>query len=55
MFRDKKYCMLIFLKNPTEIEPFEIDKTGFGMMSSWVSIDDINRIKVQQKRPQLHA
>lgn len=44
-FKDKKYCMLIFLKNPQEIEPFEIDKTGFGMMSAWITVSDINKIK----------
>ena len=44
-FKDKKYCMLIFLKNPQQIEPFEIDKTGFGTMSSWIIVDDISKIK----------
>jgi ASC-1-like (ASCH) protein len=44
-FKDKKYCLLIFLKNPVEIEPFEIDKTGFGAMSSWITVDDIAKIK----------
>jgi len=46
MFKNKKYCLLVFLKNPVEIKPFEIDKTGFGAMSAWIAIDDINRIKV---------
>lgn len=45
MFKNKKYCMLIFLKNPQKIEPFEIDKSGFGAMSAWISVNDINRIK----------
>jgi len=44
-FKDKKYCMLIFLKNPVEIKPFEIDKTGFGAMAAWITIDDISKIK----------
>jgi len=44
-FKDKKYCMLIFLKNPQKVEPFEIDKTGYGMMSSWITVDDILKIK----------
>lgn len=44
-FKDKKYCILIFLKNPQEIKPFEIDKTGFGMMSAWISIDSLSEIK----------
>ncbi len=46
LFKDKKYCMLIFLKNPKKIKPFNIDKSGFGAMSAWISIDDVNRIKV---------
>ena len=44
-FKDKKYCMLIFLKNPQEIKPFEINKTGFGAMSAWITVDSISRIK----------
>ena len=40
-----KYCLLIFLKNPVRIKPFEIDKTGFGMMSAWISVKNINKIK----------
>lgn len=44
-FKNKKYCILIFIKNPKEIKPFEINKTGFGAMSSWITIDDISKIK----------
>lgn len=44
-FKDKKYCILVFLKNPLKIKPFDIDKTGFGMMSAWISIADVNKIK----------
>jgi len=45
LFKNKKYCLLIFLKNPKKIEPFEINKAGFGMMSAWLSIENIDRIK----------
>lgn len=45
IFKDKKYCMLIFLRNPRRIEPFEIDKTGFGAMSAWLTVENINRIR----------
>lgn len=45
LFKNKNYCLLIFLKNPENIEPFEIDKTGFGMMSAWLSVENIDRIK----------
>ncbi len=43
--RNKKYCMLIFLKNPKAIEPFEISKKGFGLMAAWICVDDVGRIK----------
>ncbi len=45
-FKDKKYCLLIFLKDPKKIKPFYINKTGFGMMSAWLVVEDINKIKV---------
>lgn len=45
MIKNKKYCILIFLKNPQKIESFEIDKSGFGIMSAWISINNINHIK----------
>ena len=43
--KNKNYCLLIFLKNPETIVPFDIDKTGFGLMSAWICVDDIERIK----------
>lgn len=48
LFKNKKYCLLIFLKNPKKIKPFEVDKTGFGAMSAWITIDNINKIKKYQ-------
>ena len=41
----KKYCILIFLKNVQKVEPFEIDKKGFGAMTAWISMENINMIK----------
>ena len=48
MFKDKKYCLLIFLKDAQDIEPFEINKNGFGNMSAWISIEDIKKIKLSK-------
>jgi len=45
LFKNKKYCLLIFLKDPKKIESFEINKRGFGMMSAWLTVKNINRIK----------
>ena len=46
LFKNKNYCLLIFLKNPEKIKPFEINKAGFGIMSAWLTIGNIDRIKV---------
>ncbi len=43
---DKKYCILIFLKDAQKIQPFSIDKTGFGSASAWLCVGDINRVKL---------
>lgn len=45
-FKDKKYCLLVFLKNPVKIKPFQISKKGFGNMCAWISVDNINKIKI---------
>lgn len=43
--KDKKYCLLVFLKNAQKIEPFKIDKTGFGNACAWICVDEIKKIK----------
>ena len=44
-FKQKRYCMLIYLKNVQRVVPFEIHKQGFGAMASWLCVDDMGRIK----------
>lgn len=46
LFKDKKYCLLIFLRHPKAIAPFQINKTGFGMMSAWLTVENIDKIKI---------
>ncbi len=41
----KNYCLLVSLENPQKIKPFEIDKTGFGAMSAWITDEDVNKTK----------
>lgn len=45
-FKTKKYCILIFLKKPQKIAPFEINKKGFGSQTAWITIKNINQIKI---------
>lgn len=52
MFKDKKYCLLIFLKEAKKVKPFQISKKGFGAMSAWITIDNVNKIhRGQTKKP----
>jgi hypothetical protein len=44
-FREKRYCILVFLRDAREVEPFWIDKRGFGVMSAWITVDDVDRIR----------
>ena len=46
--QNKKYCVLIFIKNPLVIKPFHIDKRGYGMQSAWISVKNINQIKTKK-------
>jgi hypothetical protein len=46
MFKDKRYCILIFLKNPEVVQPFHINKKGFGAMSAWITVEDIREIQL---------
>lgn len=41
----KRYCILVFLKNPRKIPPFEINKKGFGSACAWLTAENIERIK----------
>lgn len=43
--KDKKYCILVFLSDVEGVNPFEIDKSGYGSMSAWITVKDINKIK----------
>jgi hypothetical protein len=41
----RNYCILVFLENVSKIEPFNIDKTGFGNANAWLTVKDIDKIK----------
>ncbi|MDD4989866.1 MAG: hypothetical protein PHW31_00985 [Candidatus Pacebacteria bacterium] len=41
----KNYCVIVFFDKVEKITSFEIDKTGFGAMSAWICIDNVNKIK----------
>lgn len=37
----KRYAILIFLKDPKQIEPFTLDKTGYGNACAWICTENI--------------
>ncbi len=45
-FKDKRFCMLIFLEHPESVQPFNISKEGFGAMAAWLSAKSINELRV---------
>ncbi len=45
MFKDKKYCIIMFLRNLVPIKPFNVNKKGYGSMSSWICLNKIDGIK----------
>jgi ASC-1-like (ASCH) protein len=50
MFKDKKYCLLVFLKNPLRVRPFLVKKSGFGLMSAWLTMRSISQVKIANNR-----
>ena len=40
-FKNKNYCILMFLKNVKKIEPFNINKKGYGLMNAWICVENI--------------
>lgn len=40
-----KYCLLVFLKGAHKVKPFKIDKSGYGLMSAWISVENIEKIR----------
>ena len=49
-FKDKKYCILMFLKNSEKINSFEIDKKGYGLMSAWMCVDNIRCVEIIKEK-----
>ena len=41
----KRYCILVFLRNPAKVQPFTIDKKGFGNANAWITVDDIGLLR----------
>ncbi len=43
----KHYCILMFLEKPRKVQPFGINKTGFGNATAWLCVSNIANIQVR--------
>lgn len=46
----KNCCILVFFNKVERVKPFNINKTGFGAMSAWITVDNINKLKYSTKK-----
>ncbi|MCJ7658325.1 MAG: hypothetical protein MUO67_04155 [Anaerolineales bacterium] len=44
----KRYLVLIEVSEVSEIEPFSIDKSGYGNMDDWLPVENIRQVKIFQ-------
>jgi len=44
--KGKKYLIAVRIKDVQKIQPFDIDKSGFGLMSAWLCLDEL---KIKEK------
>ena len=42
---NKNYAIFVHFDDVKKIEPFDIDKTGFGMQAAWLTIHSLEKIK----------
>ncbi len=45
----KKYIVLMWLEHAQAIEPFFIDKTGFGTGAAWLTLEDITKVQTSHR------
>lgn len=41
----KNFCTLVFIDNIQKIKPFDVDKTGYGIMAAWITVNSIDSIR----------
>ncbi len=46
--RGKRYYILIFLESVERVNPFDVDKTGFGNATAWMCVGDIDKVKLKK-------
>ena len=50
--KNKRYAIFIHFNNVEKITPFDIDKKGFGMQCAWLSLGNVETIKIKNRANQ---
>lgn len=45
--KKKKYCTLVWMEKVEKIEPFQVNKKGFGNMCAWLMVEDVGKIRLE--------
>ena len=46
-FKDKRYCLLIFLSDVHAVTPFRISKRGYGSMAAWLAAPSVRQLQIE--------
>lgn len=44
---NKNYAVFVYFNNVVQIKPFEINKKGFGLQAAWLTLPNIDTIKIK--------
>ena len=44
--KNKRYCVLIYLKDSQKVKPFKINKASFGSAAAWLVVGNIQNVKI---------
>lgn len=47
LFKDKKFCILVFISKAESVSPFRVNKNSFGSMAAWISVPKVSDIKIR--------
>lgn len=47
-FKNKRYCIFVFLEWAVRVTPFDINKRGFGSMAAWLTVPDIRSVAARR-------
>ena len=45
----KRYLVLIEVKEVEKVEPFRIDKRGYGNMDDWLPVEQIKKVRIEKQ------